>query len=148
MAETNGTDRNEKGKFLPGNPGKPKGAVVKLSVKVRESIVSFLENNVDKIQSDFDTLKPRERLQFVAEILAYAAPKLSAVQTEMKGDFHHKLEITWNEPGSSYISNPLNQGSNGELQGIQGGVSDNSEPWGDEIGEDLHSDTTTDSPSP
>ena len=148
MTETNGTDRSAKGTFLPGNPGKPKGAVVKVSVKVRESIVSFLENNVDKIQSDFDTLKPRERLQFVAEILAYAAPKLSAVQTEMKGDFHHKLEITWNEPGSSYIPNPSNQGSNGELQSFQIGEENNSQPGGDQIGEDLHDSSTTDSPSP
>ena len=54
MAETNGELRGENGKFLPGNPGKPKGAVVKVSVKVREAIVSFLESNVDKIQDDFD----------------------------------------------------------------------------------------------
>ena len=112
--------------FQPGNPGKPKGAVVKVSVKVRETIVKFLEDNIENIQSDFDTLKPRERLQFVSELLSYAAPKLSAVQTEVRGDFHHKLEITWNEPGSSYLSDPTNKGSNGELQSFQIGEEDNS----------------------
>jgi hypothetical protein len=111
--DTNGELRNGNGKFLPGNPGKPKGAVVKVSVKVRESIVSFLEKNVDKIQDDFDTLKPRERLQFVSEILSYAAPKLSAVQTELKGDISHKIEITWNDPGDIKLPNPNYQGSNG-----------------------------------
>jgi len=126
MSETNGLNRSEKGTFLPGNPGKPKGAVVKVSVKVREAIVEFLENNVDKIQDDFDKLKPRERLQFVSEILAYAAPKLSAVQTEVRGDFHHKLEITWNEPGDNNLQHPKDQGSNGELQSIQSGLPDNS----------------------
>lgn len=133
MNETNAELRKPH-QFQPGNPGKPKGAVVKVSVKVRESIVNFLENNVDKIQADFDTLKPRERLSFVSELLSYAAPKLSAVQTEVKGDFHHKLEITWNEPGSSYVSNPINQGSNGELQSIQERGEDNSEPRGDQVG--------------
>lgn len=92
MPETNGEMRNENGTFAVGNPGKPKGAVVKVSVKVRESIVNFLEANVDKIQADFDTLKPRERLQFVAEILAYAAPKLSAVQTEVRGEIDHRVD--------------------------------------------------------
>ena len=82
MAETNGDIRNENGTFAKGNPGKPKGAVVKVSVKVREAIVNFLEANVDKIQEDFDKLGPRARLQFVAEILPYAAPKLSSIQHE------------------------------------------------------------------
>lgn len=122
MAETNGDIRDDKGKFAKGNPGKPKGAVVKVSVKVREAIVSFLEKNIDKIQDDFDTLKPREKLQFVAELLSYAAPKLSAVQTEVKGDFHHKLEITWNEPGDIDLPNPQDQSSNGVIQSVQGGL--------------------------
>lgn len=134
MAETNGEYRNENGRFVAGNPGKPKGAVVKVSVKVRETIIKFLEDNVENIQKDFDTLKPRERLSFVSELLSYAAPKLSAVQTEVKGDFHHKLEITWNEPGSGYVSNPLNQGSNGVVQGIQERSEDNSESRGNEVG--------------
>jgi len=115
MTETNGEIRSDKGKFLPGNPGKPKGAVVKVSVKVRESIVKFLEDNVDTIQKDFDTLKPKDRLQFVSEILAYAAPKLSAVQTEVRGDMTHKIEITWNDPGDIKFPDTNNQGSNGEL---------------------------------
>lgn len=117
-SDTNGNFRNENGKFLPGNPGKPKGAVVKVSVKVRESIVSFLEKNVDKIQDDFDTLKPRERLQFVAELLSYAAPKLSAVQTELKGDISHKIEITWNDPGDIKLPNSDHQSSDGIVQSL------------------------------
>lgn len=126
MAETNGEYRGENGKFQIGNPGKPKGAVVKVSVKVRETIIRFLEDNIDSIQSDFDTLKPRERLAFVSELLSYAAPKLSAVQTEVKGDFHHKLEIVWNEPGDSHVFNTEDQGSNGVIQSLPGGLPDNS----------------------
>lgn len=118
--ETNGVIRNEDGTFAKGNPGKPKGAVVKVSVKVREAIVNFLENNVDKIQSDFDTLKPKEKLRFVAEILQYAAPKLSSVQTEVQGDLHHRIEITWNDPptprkGHDQVLTSDHQGSNGVI---------------------------------
>lgn len=117
--ENIGSLRNENGTFGKGNPGKPKGAVTKISVKVREAIVNFLENNVDKIQEDFDTLKPREKLQFVAEILPYAAPKLSSVQTEIQGDISHRIEITWNDPPTGNRHADLlpadHKGSNGVL---------------------------------
>lgn len=117
--ENNGLIRNENGTFGKGNPGKPKGAVVKVSVKVREAIVNFLENNVDKIQADFDTLRPKDKLRFVAEILQYAAPKLSSVQTEVQGDISHRIEITWNDPptrnGNADLLTTHDQGSNGEL---------------------------------
>lgn len=102
-AENIGDVRNPDGRFAKGNLGKPKGAVTKVSVKVREAIVNFLENNVDKIQEDFDKLKPREKLQFVAEILPYAAPKLSSVQVEHDGELKHSIEITWNDPTSSEL---------------------------------------------
>ena len=110
-SETNGNIRDESGRFGKGNPGKPKGAVVKVSVKVRESIVKFLEDNIDQVQEDFNTLKPKDRLQFISEILSYAAPKLSAVQTEHSGEVGHRIEITWNEPGDNKIPNTTDQGS-------------------------------------
>lgn len=126
MAEVNGLDRRDNGTFGPGNKASSGRGPNKISTKVRESIIGFLEKNVDAIQDDFDKLKPRERLQFVSELLSYAAPKLSAVQTEVRGDLHHKLEITWNEPGDSNLQHPKDQGSNGELQSIQSGLPDNS----------------------
>lgn len=113
MAETIGEIRDEAGRFGKGNPGKPKGAIVKVSVKVREVIVRFLEDNIDNIQKDFDTLKPREKLQFVSEILPYAAPKLSAVQTEHTGEVGHKIEITWNDPRDIKLPDTGDKGSAG-----------------------------------
>jgi len=94
MTETNGEIRDNGGRFLPGNPGKPKGAIIKVSVKVREAIISFLENNVDTIQEDFDKLKPKERLQFVSELFSYATPRLSSVQTEVHQETNHTGKIT------------------------------------------------------
>lgn len=123
MTETNGEIRDDKGRFGVGNPGKPKGAVVKVSVKVRESIVNFLESNIDKIQEDFDTLKPRERLQFVSEILAYATPKLSAVKTENETKLSGGINISWSEPE---LHNPENKGSNGVVQGSESRIQDHS----------------------
>lgn len=113
MAETNGEYQGENGRFKPGNPGKPKGAVVKVSVKVREAIVQFLEDNIDQVQADFKALRsPKDRLQFISEILPYAAPKLSAVQTEHHGEVGHKIEITWNDPRDIKLPDPHDQSSN------------------------------------
>lgn len=111
-SETNGNNRDDKGRFGIGNPGKPKGAVVKVSVKVREAIVQFLEDNIDQVQSDFKALKtPKDRLQFISEILPYAAPKLSAVQTEHTGEVGHRIEITWSEPTDNKLSDSTDKGS-------------------------------------
>lgn len=121
MSETNGDIRNSNGTFGKGNPGKPKGAVVKVSVKVRESIVNFLEANVDTIQADFDKLKPRERLQFVTEILQYAAPKLSAIQTDINAEHSGGITVRWEDPNSG-----RSESSIGIVQSIPSGLPDNS----------------------
>lgn len=83
------------GKFQIGNPGKPVGAVNKVSQKVRESVLKFLENNIDTIQADFKTLNPKERLQFMAELIPYAAPKLQSISMDHSGDIN--LEITFKD---------------------------------------------------
>lgn len=95
MAEENGVERDDKGRFGPGNKASVGRGPNKVSTKVKEAIVSFLEKNIDDIQEDFDLLKPRERLQFITEILQYAAPKLSSIQSEVesKSEINGKLTI-------------------------------------------------------
>lgn len=117
MAETenNGGFRSDNGRFKPGNPGKPKGAIVKVSVKVRESIVNFLENNVDAIQESFDKLKPREKLEFIAQIIPYAAPKLSAHQIE--AEVNAGITIKFEDPGD-YLYPSQDQSNTGIPESI------------------------------
>lgn len=93
--EEYGKERNENGKFLPGNKVAANRGPNKFSLKVKDAIVNFLENNIEAIQEDFDTLKPKERLQFMVEILQYAAPKLSSIQSEVesKSEVNGKLTI-------------------------------------------------------
>jgi hypothetical protein len=66
--------------FQPGQSGNPNRGPNKVSKKVKEALVKFLEDNIDKVQDSFDKLKPIEKLQFVANILPYVVPKLSAVE--------------------------------------------------------------------
>jgi hypothetical protein len=79
-------DRDKEGKFKPGNQEGKKRGPNKVSQKVKDSIVKFLEDNVDEIQDSFDQLKAREKLEFISSILPYAAPKLSSVTSENKNE--------------------------------------------------------------
>ena len=121
--------------FQPGVSGNPNRGPSKVSTKVKEALVKFLEDNIDAVQESFDKLKPLEKLQFVANILPYVVPKLSAIESEANVKHSGGINIRWSEPGLQHTDD---KGSNGELQGIQGGLSDNSEPRGDSFGEDFH----------
>lgn len=100
MTENNGdnSDRDEKGKFALGNPGKPKGAVSNASAKVKQAVVDFLERNTENIQESFDKLKPAEKLRFISDILSYATPKLSSIQSENETNLSGGITIKWEEP--------------------------------------------------
>lgn len=110
MPEEYGSERDEKGKFQPGNKVAAARGGNKVSTKVKESIVAFLENNVDSIQESFNTLKPKEKLEFISSILAYAAPKLSSTQIDGKVDAG--LTIRFADPGD-YIYPSSDQSDSG-----------------------------------
>ena len=66
-----------------GNPeGRPKGAVNKTSSQLRETITDFLDNNFEKIVTDFEGLKPKERVKVYCDLLQYGLPRLQAIQLE------------------------------------------------------------------
>lgn len=114
-SEEYGEERDEKGKFKPGNrAGSGRGAN-KVSTKVRESIVNFLENNVDAIQDSFNQLKPREKLEFISSILQYAAPKLSS--TQIDGEVNAGITIRYEKPGD-YIYPSQDQSNSGIPESI------------------------------
>jgi hypothetical protein len=58
--------------------GRPKGATGKLSGDLRSKINSIIENNIETIQSDIDSLEPIQRLQIFEKLLKYALPTLQA----------------------------------------------------------------------
>lgn len=93
-SEQYGLERNDKGRFAPGNKVASNRGPNRFSVKVKESIINFVENNIEAIQLDFDSLKPRERLQFMIDILQYAAPKLSSIQSEVESKSEVSGKIT------------------------------------------------------
>lgn len=114
-SEQYGEDRDNKGRFTKGNNAASGRGGNKVSTKVKESIVKFLEDNVDAIQESFDTLKPKEKLEFIRDILSYAAPKLSSTQVE--ADHSGSISIKFEEPGD-YVYPSEDQSDSGISEGV------------------------------
>ena len=114
-SEEYGLERDTKGKFKPGNKVASNRGANKVSIKVKESIVNFLEMNIDAVQESFDTLKPKEKLDFISSILPYAAPKLSSqtVENEHSGG----ITIRFENPGD-YVYPSQDQSNTGEPEGL------------------------------
>lgn len=127
--EKYGLERNENGKFLPGNRAAAERGPNKVSTKVKQSLIQFLENNIDSVQESFNSLKHLEKLQFIANILPYVVPKMS--QSESNTKLSGGITIRWTEPR---LLDSGNKGSNGELHSVQKGLPDNLQPGGHEVG--------------
>lgn len=58
------------------NPnGRPQGSSNKVTTDLRNFIQDILNMNAEKIQSDIESLEPRDRLKFLVSLLPYIVPK-------------------------------------------------------------------------
>ena len=66
-----------------GNPhGRPDGAKNKTTEELRNTVQSFIENNIESMQANFDQLDAKDKLMFIEKILSYTLPRLKV--TELK----------------------------------------------------------------
>ena len=59
--------------------GRTKGTPNKTTAELRERFTLLLESNMDRIQSDLDTLEPKDRIRTLLEISKFIIPTLKAV---------------------------------------------------------------------
>jgi hypothetical protein len=76
--------RNNKGKFLPGNPGRPEGTPNKVTKMQREFIQSLLDDQQPKIKTELQKLTGKDYITAVTCLLEFALPKLN--RTELTAD--------------------------------------------------------------
>ena len=85
--------------------GRTKGTPNRTTKQLRESITSFLDNNFQRLENDFELLTPRDRIKFYCDLLQYGLPNLQTVQLET--DFDHltdtELDKIINELKSNII---------------------------------------------
>lgn len=85
--DNNTTDngiKDSKGRFLPGNPGKPKGSSKN---KLRDEIRTFLNANWANFPEWFSKLKPKEKIDTMLDLMPYAVSRLQSVaMTDAEGN--------------------------------------------------------------
>ena len=77
--------------------GRQKGTPNKNTNEIREYLQRLISVNLDTLQSDLDSLEPKDRLLFLEKILPYIIPKYTNLQIESEHTFSKDspLIIDW-----------------------------------------------------
>lgn len=67
-------------KGIRNNEGRPKGSTNKNTNDIRNNFKMLIENNIDNLQADLDSLEPRERLKVIIDLSKFILPQLKAVE--------------------------------------------------------------------
>jgi hypothetical protein len=67
--------RDDKGRFLDGNAGKPKGAVNKNTKDLKEFIINFLNDKSFEIPIIWESLEDKDRATLYLHLLKIVIPK-------------------------------------------------------------------------
>ena len=87
--------KDTKGRFLPGNSGKPKGAKNKSSESLRRKVHQLLEDNYEQLVTDLQKLDPKSRADLWCKLLEYALPKLNRTEiAEPPTDLEQLMQLT------------------------------------------------------
>ncbi len=75
--------RDSLGRFAPGSGGRPHGS----KNKMRERVKSFVETNLENLQTYFDQLEPRDKVKVLTDLLPFVISKLQSVSmTDAEGN--------------------------------------------------------------
>lgn len=74
--------RNDKGQFAQGNNlgGRKPGSKNRTTQKIRDAYLKFIEDNLDRMQKDFDELEAKDRFKYLFEMSKFILPSLKAVE--------------------------------------------------------------------
>ena len=86
------------GKFQPGqsgNPaGRPRGAKSRTTAQLRNLLQNFIEDNWESIQTEFDILDGKDKLNFLERLLKHVLPTpVHPVDLLTDQDFQRLLEM-------------------------------------------------------
>jgi hypothetical protein len=74
--------------------GRTKGTPNKATAELRERFSSLLESNFDTIQSDLNTLEPKDRIKTILEISKFVIPTLKSVENTIDFDEDLRFDFT------------------------------------------------------
>ncbi len=74
--------RNRELASMAGKVSSRKGVPNKATSEVRRAFKQLVESNLPQMQSDLDSLEPRDRLKFILDIAKFILPTLQAVSVD------------------------------------------------------------------
>jgi ribosome-binding ATPase YchF (GTP1/OBG family) len=69
--------------FKKGEGGRKKGAVNIVTRELKETIKSFVEKNWSKVQKDFDSLSPLDRIEIIIKMSSLVIPRRVSADVEL-----------------------------------------------------------------
>ena len=74
--------RNNNGTFAKGNTlgGRKLGSKNKTTENIRNTFLHFIEDNLERMQEDFDTLEAKDRFRYLFEMAKFILPSLKAIE--------------------------------------------------------------------
>ena len=87
--------RNSDGTFAEGNAGRKAGSLNRATKDIRDAFTLLIENNIDTLQKDLDSLEPKERVKLLLDMAQFVVPKLRSV--DLKTDEEEIVTIDFNE---------------------------------------------------
>lgn len=73
-------------KFKKGEGGRPKGAKNKSTEQIRKSFSKLLSNNLEQLETDLQSLEPKERIKYLLDIAKFVVPTLRSTEIEQTGE--------------------------------------------------------------
>ena len=87
--------RNSDGTFAEGNTGRKAGSLNRATKDIRDAFTLLIENNIDTLQKDLDSLEPKERVKLLLDMAQFVVPKMKSV--DLKADKTETILIDFNE---------------------------------------------------
>jgi hypothetical protein len=94
---------DDTGKFVPGNPGRPKGSKNRKTLKLRDKINSFLNDKYEEVEEEFSQLSAKEKIDFYLKLLEYGLPKLSRTEVQEVSSIEELLMLSPEERQAKII---------------------------------------------
>jgi dsRNA-specific ribonuclease len=73
--------------------GRSKGTPNKTTNEIREFYKLLIDDNLEQIKTDLNTLDPKERLKMILELSKFVIPTLKAIEMETKVDINERNRV-------------------------------------------------------
>ncbi len=78
--------------------GRKKGSLNKSTSIIRSQFQMLVENNIEKLQNDLDSMTPQQRFQAISNLAKFILPTLNSIDlVSATGDTFKPIEIHFNE---------------------------------------------------